>query len=339
MDLSILIVNWNTRDRLEECLQSIRDTASGLSHEVVVVDNASADGSAAMVRQGFPEYSLIESRENLGFARGNNLAFSRSSGKYLLVLNPDVVVHRDTLEGLVEFAAAHPDAGLISPRLLHQDGTAQKKYYGRIPTLSTVFFLYTRPGAFLDARFFGNRFRRRDRYEDLEDFEEPIAFTDGGAAFCCTLVPRRIIDDIGFFDERFPVFFNDGDFAMRVFRAGYRAYLLPQVEAVHAGGASVQQLDVLTYGKEFAYGLRAFCRKHRGRIYAAAVDALLGLDALAEVERTARECLAGSKGVAEVLRPITRFREKLKYRPPNAAPTPAGPSRSWPTSRAGSRSG
>jgi GT2 family glycosyltransferase len=292
---------------------------------VIVLDNASADGSAATVRREFPEYHLVESRDNLGFARGNNLAFSRSSGRYVLVLNPDVVLMRGTLAGLVGFAETHPGAGLVSPGLLNPDGTTQDQYYGRIPTLSTVFFLYTRPGGFIDRRLLAGRFRRRARYEDLGDFKEPRAFQDGGAGFCCTLVPRRVIDRVGFFDERFPVFFNDGDFAARAFREGYQAYILPQIQARHYGGASVRQLDAVTYDREFVYGLRTFCRKHRGRFYAAAVDGLLALDVLAELERAARELLSGSRGATEFLRPITTFRERLNYRPPNAGPAAINP--------------
>ena len=324
MDLSILIVNWNTRDPLRECLRSVRDTAAGVSHEVFVVDNASSDGSSGMVREEFPEFGLIASRKNLGFARGNNLAYRRSSGRHVLVLNPDAVLLPGTLQGLVEFADRHPDAGFTSPGLLNPDRTPQRKYYGRIPTLSTVFFLHTGPGRLLDARLFGHRFRRRDRYEDLGDFHGPVAFTDGGAGFCCTLVPRRVIEEVGFFDERFPVFFNDGDFAARLFHAGYRAYVLPHVQALHRGGASVQRLDSLAYRKEFTYGLRAYFRKHRGRRQAAAVDCLLGLNALAELGRAAGKILAGKKAVSEILTPVREFRETISYRPANAAAAERG---------------
>ena len=127
MDLSILIVNWNTREHLRRCLRSVRDKAGTISHEVIVVDNASTDGSAAMVREEFPDVNLLASGENLGFARGNNLAYSKSSGRYLLIKNPDVALLDGTLAGLIGFADAHPEAGLTSPKLLNPDLTVQKK--------------------------------------------------------------------------------------------------------------------------------------------------------------------------------------------------------------------
>jgi len=320
LDLSILIVNWNTCGRLRECLQSVRDTAGAISHEVIVVDNASTDRSAEMVREGFPEVGLIASAENLGFARGNNLAYGRASGRHVLVLNPDVILLPGTLRGLVAFAERHSDLGCVSPGLLNPDRTPQRKYFGRLPTLSTVFFLYTRPGLFLDRRLLRHRIRRRERYEDLGDPVEPTSFTNGGVGFCCTLIPRRIVEEIGFFDERFPIFFNDGDFAARLFRTGYPAYLLPQVQAIHYGGASVQRLNARIYHKEFAYGLRTYFRKHRGWRQAAAVDCLLGLDAVAAFGRNVAQGLAGKRGIAEILSPLRDFRETLTYCPPASIP-------------------
>lgn len=319
MELSILIVNWNTREHLRKCLQSVRDTAGKILHEVIVVDNASEDGSASMVRSEFPEVNLLEPGENLGFAKGNNLAYSKCSGRYVLIMNPDVVLLEGTLAGLMAFADAHPDAGLSSPKLLNPDLTAQIKYYGRLPSLTAIFFIYTRPGSTLDSRVFENRFRKKERYERSGDFSEPLSFTDGGAAFCCTLVPRRLIETHGFLDERFPVFFNDGDFASRLFRAGYRAYIIPQVQACHSGGASVERLDLLSYNREFIYGLRAYCRKHRGRLYGFAVDALLSLNMFHDLGRNVRDILKRKKAPGEMITPVRDFLDVLVYTPPNAA--------------------
>ena len=316
MDLSILIVNWNTRDRLAECLLSIRRTAQDIPHEVIVVDNASADSSAKMVASEFPEVLLVASKENLGFARANNVAFRKSRGRYLLLLNPDVVLLEGTVKGLVEFAEGRPDAGVVSPKLLNPDLSPQN-YYGRIPTLSTVFFVYTRTGKWIDVHLFGGRIRRRDRYETYKDFDRPLALTDGGAAFCCTLIPRKVIEQIGFMDERFPVFFNDGDFACRMFEAGYKAYIVPHLAACHYGGASVKQLSFGDYTKEWVYGLRAFYRKHKGRLYSTAADLILATDLFYDLRDTCRDILSGKSGPAGISRPFRALRELLAYRPPN----------------------
>jgi len=318
MDISILIVNWNTRDYLRQCLRSIKENAGKIPYEIIVVDNASHDGSAAMVEQEFPEVNLCASKENLGFARGNNLAYSRSSGSYVLVMNPDITLLEGTLEGLVAFGAAHPDAGMISPKLLNPDRTPQTKYYGRIHTLSAVFFIYTHIGLLLDSRLLGNRIRKRERYEKYGEFKEPVAFNDGGAAFCCTLMPRRLIEELGFFDERFPVFFNDGDLAFRCFQAGYRAYIIPHVQVCHYGGSAIEQLPALTFNKEYIYGLRAYCYKHRGRLYTLAIDAVLSLNVLYELLFTVRDIVCRKQQPREILTPLRNFREALRYHPPNA---------------------
>ena len=319
MEVSLLIVNWNTRDWLRQCLGSIRETAGGIPHEVIVVDNASEDGSAEMVREEYPDVRLHASSENEGFAKGINTAYAISSGRYVLVMNPDITLLEGTIEGLIRFADAHPDAGMISPKLLNPDRTLQQKYYGRIPTLLTLFFLYTPLGIYLDSRLFGNRIRKRERYEIYGDFQEPLCFADGGAAFCCTLIPRRLIEQNGFMDERFPVFFNDGDFGFRVFRSGYKAYIIPEAQACHYGGASIEQLDQIKYNKEYIYGMRAFYRKHRSWLYCRTVDSLLSLNLLYDLSKEGRSVLRGEKRFRDLLSLVRRFRELLSYCPPSAA--------------------
>lgn len=316
MDLSILIVNWNTCQHLRSCLAAIQHWVRGVVYEVIVVDNASRDGSADMVRTEFPEVRLVASRENLGFARGNNLAFSLSMGRNVLVMNPDVELLEGTAEELVSFAAHHPEAGALSPKLVNPDGTIQN-YYGRIPTLSTIFFVYTLLGSWIDRRLLGSRIRRRDRFE-LGDFQEVLWFTDGGAAFSCTLIPRTVIEKIGFMDERFPVFFNDGDFGVRLFRAGYKACILPTVRAVHHGGGSVKQLDELAYNQEFTYGLRAFYRAHTGWLYRRAIDLVLVSNLPARFVMTLAHVVAGRTPPGCLARLSSDFWKAFTYRPANA---------------------
>jgi hypothetical protein len=317
VDVSILIVNWNTREVLRQALRSVRETVRGIEYEVIVVDNASADGSAEMVRRDFPGVRLVANARNLGFAQGNNLALARARGEHVLVMNPDVVLDPDTVKGLVAFVRDHPDAGVASPKLLNPDRTLQA-FYGRIPTLATVFFLYTRVGGWIDRKLFGGRMRRRARYEDYGDFQEVLCFTDGGAGFSCSLIPRKVIEEIGFMDERFPVFFNDGDFGMRLFRAGYRAYILPHVQAVHFGGSSVRQLDRLAYNQEYVYGLRTYTRTYRGFFYCRAVEAALFLNVLFEAPGNAWGVLRRAKPLRSLLDPFVNYAKALLYRPENA---------------------
>ncbi len=166
-----------------------------------------------------------------------------------------------------------------------------------------------------------NRIRKRDRYESLKlkDTQDPIACTDGGAAFCCSLIPRSVITRIGFLDERFPVFFNDGDFAQRMFKLGLKAYIVPHIQAFHYGGSSVKQLDHLSYTKEWVYGLRAFYLKHNGRLYAMAAGLILGTDLIYSLATTSYDILRGAKGPGEFYHPFRTFWEAMTYTPPNAA--------------------
>ena len=319
MDVSILIVNWNTRRYLRECLQSIQDTVKGLEYEVIVVDNASRDGSADMVRLEFPQVRLVANAENLGFARGNNLALSHASGQYLLVMNPDVVLLESTVEHLVSFARTRSDAGMLSPKLLNADRTPQS-FYGRIPTLSTIFFLYTYFGVLIDRHLLKGRIMRRERYLDYGDSQEVLSFTDGGAGFCCTLIPRSAVEKVGFMDERFPVFYNDGDFGMRLFQMGYRAYILPHAQAVHYGSSSVKQLDLLTYNQEYVYGLRTFNKKFRGFLNNRVTELTLSLNVPVELVRTLWAILKRKRSPSSLFEPIVSFWKMLRYHPVNARP-------------------
>ncbi len=319
MDVSILIVNWNTRQYLKECLQSIHSTVKNLTYEVIVVDNASHDGSAEMVRQEFPQVHLLDSPANLGYARGNNLALSRSTGHYLLLMNPDVVLLEGTVEGLVSFAREHPQAGILSPKLLNPDRSLQN-FYGRIPTLSTVFFVYTRIGDWLDRRLLRGRARARERYLKYGDFQDPLWLTDGGAGFSCTLISRNTVEKIGFMDELYPVFFNDGDFAMRVFMSGYKACITPHVQAIHHGGSSTKLLDRLVYNKEYVYGLRTYNKKFKGFFYTRIIEAILSLNVLSELASNVKAFLQRKKGLASVAEPLVSFIKTLVYKPENIRP-------------------
>ncbi len=322
MDLSILIVNWKTRDYLRDCLQAIRDTVKEISYEVIVVDNDSRDGSAEMVRGEFPEVDLIASEENLGFAIGNNLAYGRSSGRHLLIVNPDIVLQEGAAAALVEFADSHPDAGIVSPMLLNPDGSFQQ-FYGRIPTLSTVFFMYTSIGPKIDERLLGRRMFRRERYMNYGDFRETVSFTDGGPGFHCILVPRRLIEEVGFFDELFPVFFNDGDFGRRLLDAGYKAYIYPRAQAYHHHGSSIKQLSQMLFNQEWIYGLRTYYSKHRGFLYNLAIDLVLSLNMLWNLLVNLRAIVLRKKKVSELFAPVRDFKRIMAYRPPNARITTA----------------
>ncbi|BCW94751.1 MAG: glycosyltransferase family 2 protein [Fimbriimonadales bacterium] len=266
--LSVCIVNWNTRDLLRACLQSLYRHPPDAPFEVIVVDNASRDGSAAMARAEFPQATLIANAENLGYARGNNQAMERAQGAYLLLLNPDTEVFPDTLNRALAFLQAHPEAGAIGAKQLFPDGRVQPSVRG-FPTplnlLGEVSGL-----ARLFPRGLGGYRMRGFTYDRTAEVDQPMA------TFLMTR--RAVVEQVGGMDEAFPLFFNDVDWCYRIKQAGWRIYFVPEVQILHHGGASTRQVR-LSAIRESHRALEAFYRKHyRGRLnpilYALCVGAI-----------------------------------------------------------------
>lgn len=230
--LSACIVNWNTRDDLRACLVSLRayPFTQG-EQEVIVVDNASADGSAAMARAEFPEARLIENARNENYARGTNQALAAATGDLLLLLNPDVEMTPGALDTLTAFLLSKPDAAAAAPRLIYPDGKTQAAVRG-FPT----------PGALLwdisgMARVFPNSRTFGAYRQTFFDYEKPGPAPQPMAS--CFLLTRRALETVGPMDEtRFPLFFNDVDWCLRAREAGLGIYYTPDATVIHKGGAS-----------------------------------------------------------------------------------------------------
>jgi hypothetical protein len=253
--LSVLIVNWNTRDLLRACLLSLRAHPSQNEPiEVVVVDNASSDGSAQMVRDEFPEVLLVASETNTGYAKGNNLAFERATGDKLLTLNPDTELLAGTLDGALEALARQPNAGAVAVRLVGTDGKTQSSVRG-FPTalgiLGDVLKIRRGPfGAYRLARF---------DYEKEGPAPQPMG--------TFLLFRREALAAIGDprapFDEGFPIFFNEVDLLERLATAGWPAYYTPAVSLLHHGGESTKQVRKAMIWESHRSLVR-YLRKHRG---------------------------------------------------------------------------
>ena len=216
MGISIIIVSFNTKNLLRDCLESIKGA------EIIVVDNASEDGSVQMVKDEFPEVKLIVNKKNLGFAKAVNQGLRIGTGEYFLLLNSDTRVGKETLADLIEFASKHPQMGIAGPCLRNTDGTIQASAI-HFPSLWRAFKAY----------WFG----RRDDYEKYTpSINEPTEVEGvNGAAM---LFPRTTIEKVGYFDERYFMYFEDLDFSWRVRKAGLKIYYLPTVEIIHHHGAS-----------------------------------------------------------------------------------------------------
>ena len=235
MYLSVVIVNWNTRDLLHRCLLSVCEAARGLELEVFVVDNASADGSAAMVRERFPRVRLIENVENAGFARANNQAIRESSGRHVVLLNSDTEVHTGALETLIQFMDSHPKAGGCGPQLLNTDGSLQTSCH---PMLT--------PGREFWRLLFLDRLWPRATYaQENWDVETPrrVEVIKGA----CFLLRRAALEEVGPLDDRYFMYTEEVDLCYRLAQAGWELWWVPQGVVTHHGEASSKQVRESMY--------------------------------------------------------------------------------------------
>jgi GT2 family glycosyltransferase len=251
VDVSVCIANWNCREMLRACLESLLDREQGARLEVVVVDNGSTDGAADMVEQDFPDVILFRNAANRGFARANNQAARRSQGRYLLFLNNDTLVPEGTVGRLLAYARAHPEVGLLGPRLSNGRGQYQVSYRLR-PTLGT--FLHR-----TSLLRWTGLFRARYRHYRRQDFDphtvRPVEVLMGAAM----LLPRQVFFDCGGWDEDYVFGGEDLDLSLRVSRRHAVVYL-PQVEIVHFGRASTRQ-HIGFASTQMAIGFVRYLRK------------------------------------------------------------------------------
>ncbi len=273
MDLSVVVVNWNTRQLLRACLASLHAAlgASALESEVIVVDNASPDGSAAMVASDFPWACLVANAENRNYAAGNNQGIERARGEYVLLLNPDTEVPPGAPEAMVELLRAHPRAGAMAPALVHPDGRLQESVRG-FPTPPAIFGELTGLARLFPGSAWAG-YRPRNLPADQPSWvDQPMA-----SAF---LVRRAALEQVGAFDEDFPLFFNDVDLCYRLKQAGWEIGYDPRVRVVHVGGASTRQVRPEAIRRSHAGLLRFYQKHYRGRLfwpaYAALVIIILG---------------------------------------------------------------
>jgi GT2 family glycosyltransferase len=227
MDLSVIIVNWNTRDLLCQCLDSLTQKVEGIEMEILVVDNGSTDGSVAAVRDKFPGVRLIENPVNMGFAKANNQAISLSSGEYLLLLNPDTQVKDETVVKMLSFMDAHAEAGLVGAQLLNADGSKQNSI-ANFPSLATELLNKS-----LLRRLFPEKFPGKGR-----DYPGPVEVDSVIGA--CMMVRRKAVEQMGLLDEKFFLFLEETDWCYRIKKAGWKVYHIPQAEIFHFQGKSAE---------------------------------------------------------------------------------------------------
>jgi GT2 family glycosyltransferase len=232
--LSIVIVSWNVCTLLERALASAYaswGSAPGL--EVIVVDNASGDGTVAMIREKFPQVQLVSNAENRGFTRGNNQGIDRATGSLLFLLNPDTEVLGDALHTLVAYAEAHPEVGVIGPQLLNPDGSVQSSRR-HFPTPAVLCFEST----WLEALLPRHTLKHYYAQEKPDDVVQPVDWVVGAAM----LIRREIVEQVGAFDEGFFMYSEELDWCRRIKSAGWEVVYDPHARIVHYEGKSSEQV-------------------------------------------------------------------------------------------------
>lgn len=260
MKFSVCIVNWNTRDYLRECLTALGTyPAQGAETEIIVVDNASGDGSAALVADEFPDVYLVAGRENVGYAQGNNEALARAQGDWVLLLNPDVIVRLGSLTSALRFGRDHPDAGAIGVCLVGADGQTQRSVRSFPDPWPVLWEYLGLSRLFPQSRMFG-AYRMT-----WFDYSRPAPVDQPMGSFL--LIRRAALDQVGLMDPQFPIFFNEVDWCWRAKREhGWQIYYTPDAVVTHYGGGSTRQVKARMIRESHRSLLRFYDKHYKGRL-------------------------------------------------------------------------
>jgi GT2 family glycosyltransferase len=228
MDVSIIVVNWNTKELLIGCLRSVYDTTAGLKIEVIVVDNGSYDGSSQAVKESFPQVMLIQNAENEGFAKANNQALSIASGRYNLLLNSDALLTDGSLTNLVNFMDKTPEAGIAACQYINREGSKQNSF-DNFPTLVTELLNKS-----LLKTLFPQKYPSKKR-----EYHKPMEVDSVIGA--CMIVRKEAIIQVGMLDEDYFFFMEETDWCFRMHKAGWKIYHLPEIKVYHLQGQSKEK--------------------------------------------------------------------------------------------------
>ncbi|MBC8413739.1 MAG: glycosyltransferase family 2 protein [Nitrospira sp.] len=273
-DLSVAIVNWNTRELLSDCLSSIYDKTQSLDFDVWVVDNGSTDGSVEMVKQKFPEVLLLENTKNLGFSKANNQVLRKNKSRYVLLLNSDTILLDNALKTLVDLMDSHPDAGASGCQLLNADGSLQLSA-GRFPGLWSILFggeifnnLYRK--VFKNSRFFAEYGLSEEEHMHFQEIDHVKG--------CCLMLRQSVLEKTGLLDEDIFMYFEEIDLCFQIKKTGAKVLYTPEGHIVHLGGQSSICREKSVFGnlKSQEY----YFRKNYGVCYAILLRFVVALGAV-----------------------------------------------------------
>jgi N-acetylglucosaminyl-diphospho-decaprenol L-rhamnosyltransferase len=248
--VTVIILVYNTPDLLLKCLQSFYESCRMQRWQIIIVDNGSAEDVSRVIGEKFNGVEVIRSERNLGFAAGNNLGLCRAKGEFIILMNSDVIAQPDTLEALVTSLQREPWTGAMSPGLLTAQGEPQAFAFGSDPS----------PGYLLRR---GMRFLFR--LGPLHDWASKESIEVDWVSAACVCVRAKVIEEIGGFDERFPLYFEDSDWCLRMRAAGWKVVYNPRLSVIHLGGASQSRGGASGRRNLYYQSLLIFCEKHYGR--------------------------------------------------------------------------
>jgi GT2 family glycosyltransferase len=260
MNLSIIIVNWNSVEFLKKCLVSVKAGTRGIEYEIIVIDSASFDGCGEMLQTDYPEVIFIQSQENVGFARANNLAFEKSCGSKILFLNPDTEIDGSAVNIIYEYFQKSPKAGALGCKLLNTDRSIQTSCIQSFPTILNQT---------LDSEYLRERFPLSSLWGVIPLFtskaEPSLVDAISGA---CIMLDRKVFEEIEKFNEEYFMYTEDIDLCYKVKQAGYLNYFIPDASIVHHGGGSSQEAKSNFAVVMMRESMYKFLRKTKGHGYA-----------------------------------------------------------------------
>lgn len=275
MELSIIIVNWKSKDYLRQCLMTIVAETRDLDCEIIVIDSASFDGSEEMVQREYPQVKFIQSRENLGFSKSNNTAFAASQGEVVLFLNPDTEIIGPAINKLYAAIQQLPDAGALGGKLLNSDGSIQTSCVQPFPTI-------------LNQVLSADALRQRTPRASLWGMRAIYDFAGKALKVemisgACLMMRRSVFEKIGGFSTEYFMYAEDVDLCYKAQKAGYTNYYFGDAEVIHHGGGSSQQARSNFSSVMMIESISQFLRKARGPVYSLCYRLVLGFSALVRV--------------------------------------------------------
>jgi GT2 family glycosyltransferase len=297
MDISVVILSWNDKQYLETCLRSLENATKSRTMEVIVVDNASTDGSPEMVEALFPDVKIIRNTENLGFPRGNNIGIQAGRGRYVCLLNSDIKIFAGCLDALADYLDQNPKVGMVGPKILNHDLTHQSSCR-RFPTLWNNFCAATGLAKiFAGSKFFSGEHMFYFKGDRLMNVDVLVG--------CFWMVRREAVNKFGLLDEGFFMFAEDLDWCKRFWEAGWRVVFCPDAQAIHYRGGSSTKKDAVWLALTQQRSILRYWKKHYS------VASFFGIRCIMFVHKVSR---FGAALISHIISPSKRKDSEMRMK-------------------------